>query len=270
MRKLLHTTLLLLPILIFPLYVNAQDLNIANTYSITDPNIADGDVIAIDQTSGEFVRASNAPDEQFFGVYVVTPRVVFRTDPTNSPIVREGDAFVNATTMGGPINQGDKIVVSPIAGKAQKSGEDATKSIGAALGDFQPSQQSVSYEGQEYQLGKVHVALKVEVEKSNITDYKSGVQTQTNNLAETLLSILTREGEDISRLLRYIIAGAVAIITVYLSFRTFGRNITKGIESIGRNPLAKVSIQSMIVLNIVLIALVTIGGVILTLIIIKF
>jgi len=41
--------------------------------------------------------------------------------------------------------------------------------------------------------------------------------------------------------------------------------VTKGIESIGRNPLAKTTIQTMIIINVVLIGLVSLGGIILSL-----
>ena len=83
------------------------------------------------------------------------------------------------------------------------------------------------------------------------------------------LAFNIRTGEQAEKIIRVIIAAIIVLVTVLINFYTFGRNITKGIESIGRNPLARVSIQSMIILNIILIAVVSIGGIILSLVIIS-
>jgi F0F1-type ATP synthase membrane subunit c/vacuolar-type H+-ATPase subunit K len=78
-----------------------------------------------------------------------------------------------------------------------------------------------------------------------------------------------RDQRSRDRYFRYFIALLIVIFTIYFSYRTFGKNVTKGIEGIGRNPLAKVSIQTMIVLNMILIGGVCIGGMILALLVIS-
>ena len=78
-----------------------------------------------------------------------------------------------------------------------------------------------------------------------------------------------QQSKQAEKVIRYVLAALVAIITITINFRTFGRNITKGIESIGRNPLAKGAIQSMIILNIIMITIVSVSGILLSLVIIS-
>jgi len=45
-----------------------------------------------------------------------------------------------------------------------------------------------------------------------------------------------------------------------MALKYLGPNFTQGIVSIGRNPLAKSTIQAMVTLNVILILIVTIGS----------
>ena len=71
------------------------------------------------------------------------------------------------------------------------------------------------------------------------------------------------------KVVRYVLAILISIIIISVNYRLFGHNVTTGIEAMGRNPLAKQSIQAMIVFNIILLALSCIAGVILSLVIIS-
>ncbi|PJC30549.1 hypothetical protein CO050_06025, partial [Candidatus Roizmanbacteria bacterium CG_4_9_14_0_2_um_filter_38_17] len=73
------------------------------------------------------------------------------------------------------------------------------------------------------------------------------------------------QAEGSALVIRYILGFLIVLTSLITTFTTMGRNITKGIESIGRNPLAKVQIQTMIVLNVVLIAIINIGAVVMAL-----
>jgi hypothetical protein len=242
---------------------------ISNTYKISDSSAIEGDVMAIKDEDGTFIRASGQKDEHVFGVIVNTPVAVVRSDPSFFPIVREGDVIINVTTVNGPISPGDAIVVSPIPGKAQKTGEGGGDSIGTALSAFAVGEGTQeTYNGTQIWSGTIQIALKVGSSKNEAVS-SGGFVSQLQELLTIIINTL-KKGEDVTRILRFLIAGLVAGITVWMSFTLFGRNISKGVEAIGRNPLAKLSIQSMIVVNIILIAIVTIGGVILTLVLIKF
>jgi F0F1-type ATP synthase membrane subunit c/vacuolar-type H+-ATPase subunit K len=52
--------------------------------------------------------------------------------------------------------------------------------------------------------------------------------------------------------LRYILAAIVVAASFILGFSTFGRSSRKGIEALGRNPLAQGSIKAAMVFNMLL------------------
>ena len=60
--------------------------------------------------------------------------------------------------------------------------------------------------------------------------------------------------------LRYILAAFVTIASFMMGFIYFGRLAKTGIEAIGRNPLARLQIQSSVLINLVLMALIFGGG----------
>jgi F0F1-type ATP synthase membrane subunit c/vacuolar-type H+-ATPase subunit K len=60
--------------------------------------------------------------------------------------------------------------------------------------------------------------------------------------------------------LRYVIAALVALLGFVLGFLYFGRIAQKGVEAVGRNPLAGRTIEFSVLLNVALTALIIIGG----------
>src|SRR4030042_5103674 len=72
--------------------------------------------------NGEMVRVNVGYDERIFGIYVERPTVVLRTDESYSPVIRDGDAYVNVTTINGNIAIGDFVTSSEIAGKGMYAG----------------------------------------------------------------------------------------------------------------------------------------------------
>ena len=111
--------------------------------------------------------------------------------------------------------------------------------------------------------------------KLNWSTYQEAPQIQSNSddsifdLIE--LAILKNLGttEGTALILRYIIAGLLVAIALLVSFFTFGRNVTKGVESVGTNSLAKKSIQFMVILNVVMIIILNLSSIVIALAIIK-
>jgi len=60
--------------------------------------------------------------------------------------------------------------------------------------------------------------------------------------------------------MKYILATLVAIGTVYIAFKVSNSSIKEGLISIGRNPLAKTSINSMLAINVIMIILISAVG----------
>lgn len=241
--------------------------NIAETLNLVDEEALDGDIVRIDE-EGNLTRTEIDYDQRMFGVVVENPVVVYRTNET-LPITRAGTAFVNVTTIGGDISIGDFITSSKITGKGRKATELTGYVLGVALGSFnQSSGTQTQFEGETITEGKVKVAVGIGPASPVVIQSAGGPLGTLTQLISTFFLNITRSPR-LERLIRFILAAIIILLTIYMSYRTFGKNVTKGIEAIGRNPLAKVSIQSMIILNVVLIVVVVFGGIVLALLIIS-
>ena len=217
------------------IYGQQDSLTIATTYIISEDSVDSGDIVSFDRTTQLFRLAREAGDENLFGVVSQDPLLVLETEPDGIPIVRSGETQVNVTVANGPIAAGDYITSSAIAGKGQRADSDHTYIIGVALEPFL---------GETTPEGSVSVLLSVG------TQEEAASRAGTTGVTEaTVLNII-----------QYVIAALIAIGSIYIAFKNFGPNIKDGIVSIGRNPLAKSSIQSMVILNAVLIVLISVGG----------
>lgn len=269
LKKFLSILLLLVLAILSGGTVSAQapQYNISETLNLADEEAVDGDIVSI-QEDGTLLRSTIAYDQRMFGVVVENPVVVYRTNET-LPITRAGTAMVNVTTIDGPIGVGDLVTSSPIVGKGQKATLLTGYVLGVALESFdENSGTALQYEGETLREGKVKVAVGIGPASPIVIQASGGPLGTLTQLIATFFLNITRSPR-LERLIRFILAAIIILLTVYMSYRTFGRNVTKGIEAIGRNPLAKVSIQSMIVLNVILIVVVVIGGIVLALLIIS-
>jgi len=251
--------------------VQAQILqfNIARTMVIDDAAAVDGDIMSLSQKNETLVRATKAYDERMYGVLEADPVMVYRTLPT-LPVSRNGDAMVNVTMLGGAIDVGDYVTSSPIAGKGQKAEGLAGYMAGVALTGFdgKNATSSADFQGKKYAAGQVKVSVGIGPASPVLTKAAGGILGTLKQLA-TAIMFNIGTSKQTERIIRYILAIIIAVVIFYISYRTFGRNVTQGIEAIGRNPLAKNTIQAMITLNIILLAISCIAGVALALVIIS-
>jgi F0F1-type ATP synthase membrane subunit c/vacuolar-type H+-ATPase subunit K len=246
----------------------SRTFNLAITPEIKDEETEDGDIVSMSEEQNGLIRSIIAYDEKMYGVAVKNPIMVYRTRDS-IPITRVGVAYVNVTDLGGQIKIGDFITSSMISGKGQKAGKLNGYILGIALTGFDGKDgEQLDFEGKTYKRGKVYATVGIGP-ASPVQIKASGGLFGTLKFMMMSLLFNLRSNEDSWKWLRYLIAAFVAITTMIINYRTFGKNITKGIESIGRNPLAKASIQSMIVLNVIMISIVSIGGIILALAIIS-
>jgi hypothetical protein len=247
-------------------WVGAQELNlsIATTYNINDQNAVDGDVMCFDhEGKGQLNRCAFESDDRIFGILTDKPQVVLRGGASQKPLTRQGNVMVNVSTINGNIDASDYVTSSEIAGKAEKATQVSGWVIGRALKPFSTNDGTKStHKNKQISTGQIPIALSIGpaeiLPKGNILD-KMGFLLLKNVQAPGGATIF----------LRYIIAGLVTILVTAFAFTNFGHNITKGVESVGRNPLASRNIQFIVLVNVVLIAMVTIGGIILSLAIIR-
>ncbi|MHB1163597.1 MAG: hypothetical protein ACYCZZ_03730 [Minisyncoccota bacterium] len=229
--------------------------SIARTYVIPGAQPISGDLISLDRASQTLHLSSVAGDSTLFGVVVSDPVIVLRSSGANVPIVTSGEAIVNVTTLGGVILPGDFITTSSIAGKGQLASSTNDFVVGMALAAFPVATTTPVARQGAVVSGNIPVLLQ-------IGPYPSPVHPVLSQASGTPVPSSASKSSFISAstFFRYLLAAIVAIGSVVVAFRNFGSSISDGIISVGRNPLARSSIQSMVVLNVFLTALVSVGG----------
>lgn len=234
----------------------ARSSEIAIAVSIVGSEVAYGDLIALDQETGSYFSTQYARDPRVVGVAAENPAVVLYSASGTIPIIRSGQVLMNVTLENGPIQPGDRIIASSIPGKGMKAspGEAYTVAIAReAFDDKSPSIQ-LMYEGKQIAGGTIIADL------SSTLGLGSGISADINKPGSLECDpnalwcrILAKvDAAPLVTLMRYVIAAAVALGSLYMAFRSFMANAVNGIISVGRNPLAKSSIQAMIVFNALL------------------
>lgn len=235
--------------LLSPCPVFAQNFDIANTYKLDDKDAIPGDII-ISTTGKGFVRADAAYDSRILGIYQQDPVMVVKNgDETKVPIVKFGSTSVNVSDLNGEIQPGDYITTSPLPGKGMKAIQSGYV-IGIATSKPIAIDQTAQYQGRTLKLYTVDVSLRVEY--AELSTARSNIRL-LNSINSAFFKNL-QDPEKFTVVVRYIIAGIISLITLIFGFISITRSISKGIESIGRNPLAKKSIQLSMAFNIGIVA----------------
>ncbi|MBI2590554.1 MAG: hypothetical protein HYW33_01575 [Candidatus Blackburnbacteria bacterium] len=247
----LTTTILALLLLTHPAKTLAQSVGYA--FPVDDPQAVVGDILTL--RDSKIVRADKPYDNEIFGALQNKPALLFKVQGTvnGQPIVKDGIAMVNVTAQNGPISYGDFITSSPEAGKGQK----ATKSgyvLGTAMGNLKE--------------GTGQILVSVKPEYAEITT-AVGAARLLNYVNESIFRT-QRNPEKFLKGIQYVAAGVVALSAFVLAFLTFSKAVVKGIESVGRNPMAKGTIYVSIVINLIM-TVTTVGfGILAAVVIISF
>lgn len=271
MQKLLIIGFVLLFMSFFPFRVFAQGapFTVAGTLTIADSEAISGDIMSLGDQTETLVRSKEAFDRKMYGVLINDPIAVYRTVDA-IPVIRNGTARVNVTTLGGNIAIGDLITSSEIAGKGKRGNEGTGYMLGVAVEAYDGSGGTpiTAPDGKTYQMSTIKVAIGIGPASPIQIRATGGFTGMMQQVTQAVLFNLSQT-KNTDKLIRYLLAIIIIAITVWIAFRAFGKNVTKGIEAIGRNPLAKATIQSVIVMNIVLIAFVVIIGVVVAMVIIS-
>lgn len=259
------TKIILLSLFFFASTVHAQEgIDVASVYQIADQTAVEGDIMVTGDNG--LVRAFKSFDNKMFGIIQEQPLLVLRNQTVNGkPVVRSGVAMVNVTTLNGPIKYGDYITSSPIAGKGQRVSESGYV-LGVALEAFDGvgAQTSAGPAGQVAQ-GKIRVALRIEY--AELTNPRFAGRLFSFIGSSFLENI--QDPRKLGEIVRYMAAGLVILLSFTFGFLTFSRSILKGVEALGRNPLAKSSIQLSMIINIILLVVTGLIGIIASILIIR-
>ncbi len=230
--------------------------------------VQDGDIISFDPAALTYRKSATLNDQHMFGVVVTDPTLFLSQGQSASgtPIVRSGEALVNVSDLGGSIREGDLISSSVIPGVGQKL--DIYKPgyvLGMALKPLATSTRTgtATVDGTSVIIGKVPVALRISSYTPSPEMVALGAQEGEGDTGAGLKEgqVAIEKGAavfTVDRVTRYILAALIAMLVLYIAFRSFRGYMTQSIISVGRNPLAKASILSMVLLNSVLIIIVSV------------
>lgn len=256
--------LYLTPYTLYPAHAQqSQGIEITSVYEVADTEAIEGDILKA--TDKGLIRTTIGFDNKIFGIIQNQPLLVYRTDTQGKPIVRSGIATVNVTTLNGPIKYGDYITSSAVAGKGQKALESGY-TIGMALGAF-TGENNPQIDGPRGKVALGQIPVAVRIEYTELTNPR---------LAGRLFSFVASgflenisDPKQLGNIIRFVSAGLVVLLSFTFGFLTFSRSIAKSVEALGRNPLAKSTIQLSMVINIALLVVTAVIGIIASLLIIR-
>lgn len=214
---------------------------IAIDLEIAGKSIPEGSIISLNE--GKYMLSSMPYDSSVFGVVTDNPAVSFRDVATarKRPVITMGKALVRVSTINGMIKRGDLITTSVIAGVGQKATENGYV-IGIAQADYTQKD--------PHKIGTIYVTLHLNFGLISMS-FRENLMASLRQGARAPFSTPLNA-------FRYALAGLIAILSFASGFWFFGRVSTRGIEAIGRNPLARRFIILSVFLN-VLIAISVLG-----------
>ncbi len=260
-------TFLIFIIFILPLPpASAQEsggIEVTSIYEIADTEAQEGDIISV--TDQGLVRSSIGFDPKMFGVIQEQTLLVYRTATPGKPLARSGIAQVNVTTLNGPIESGSYITSSQIPGKGQKAQESGYV-LGIAMAQFS-GEGAPSLDGPTGRVATGTIPVAIRIEYAELTSPRFAGRLFGFIGASFLENI--RDPKQLGLVIRYIAAGLVVLLSFTFAFLTFSRSIAKSIEALGRNPLAKSTIQLSIIINIILLVVTGLIGIVASILLIR-
>lgn len=194
----------------------------------------DGDIITT--IKGGYKRSTSPYDPQIFGVVSLKPALYFKdaTATKDVPVISAGEVEVRVSSQNGNIDSGDLITSSTNPGVGEKATEN-----GYVLGQADQSYAS----NNPQKTGLILVTLQPHYAQLS------------NNILHSVYSTFTlgfsQASDSPLGVIRYVIAGVVTLLSFYFGFRFFARASNRGVEAIGRNPLAKQAILFSVLINTV-------------------
>lgn len=226
-----------------PALAQIGSLGIAFSTPVKDKEAVDGDIICASKEGN--VRCRDVFDPSIFGVITDSPGVSMEDlEATESRfVISEGIAQVRVSTIDGEIKEGDFITSSKVPGVGQKANRNGYV-LGRAMQDYKS--ESPENIGKIQVLISIHPAVGFSGSRGNLLQFiRSGVAVPIFEPLESL---------------RYLLAVAIILVAFTLGMVYFGRASKAGIEAIGRNPLAKKTIQFTVFVNIILTVVIVLVG----------
>jgi len=231
-------------ILVFSIkLVTASTYDFAISVPILDPEVDEGSIISY--VDGEYVLSIEAYDTSMFGIVSGDPSLYLedRNLESYALVGSKGEMDVRVSTKNGEIKRGDYLTSSEIPGVAQKA-DKSGRVLGISLDDYANTDpNSIGYVA-------AYVDIKSHLKQESLTE--NLLTVISDGLSSAFLTPLAS--------LRYIMALIVTAITFAIAFLSFSRLTSRGVEALGRNPLAGSSIKSVIIFNFILTFIIIASG----------
>jgi len=235
--------------------ISAKDLTlgVATTVPINDSNINDGSIVS--SSSQGFTLTKRPYDMSIVGVVALNAAISLEGTSLSDkvkryPIVSSGTTGILVSTINGPIAKGDHIASSSIPGVGMR----ATKSgfvVAAAQENF------TSKNPKELKRMQAVVIMRHSAPRATL---------QRNLFDVANLSAIAWTEEPLT-VFRYLMAGIVILLSFFLGFVAFGRVAGRGVEALGRNPLAARVIELGIALNVFITVVIIAAGILVAILI---
>jgi len=244
--RIIYRGLLIIITIIFLIKIDVNGQNTDISLSLIVQNVPSGPVsgLVVVESGGIYTLSSTRSDTKVVGVITETPSMTLRksNNPQSYFVNNSGVGLVRASNKSGKISKGDGLATSDVIGTVVKA-SPGEYTLGVALEDFDTEQG----------------LLKL--------DIRPGYIQSTDSVNRSLLSIV-RSGTQSLYLspinsLRYVLAAIIGIASFLFGFSIFSKISGSGIQALGRNPLARKSIEFNIIIEFILnIAIIVFGLVI--------
>lgn len=221
-----------------------------------------GTVVSLARSgSNQIENTTEANDSRVLGVVAGATDSIIDLQPkgSNIKVAVSGETEILVTDSGGEIKQGDSLVISPLSGIAMKDNSDAkaTKYLGVAKESFSSKSAGAQQISVELTGGSKKTVAIGKIRASVIlSERQAGKGPQNRNF---LTSIGERiAGKPVSSL-RVVASAAVMVSTLSITGFMLNASIKGSFVSLGRNPLARVSIITNL-MRVIVIALVLFGA----------
>lgn len=224
-----------------PVFASSYDF--AVSVPILDPNVEEGSIVSY--VDGEYILSIEAYDNNMFGLVSGNPALYLEDQNLESYVLvgSKGEMDVRVSTKNGAINRGDYLTSSEIPGVAQKA-DKSGRVLGIALESYEATDPN------DINLISAYVDIKSHLKQESLTE--NLLTVISDGLSSAFLTPLAS--------LRYIMALIVTAITFAIAFLSFSRLTSRGVEALGRNPLAGTSIKSVIIFNFILTFIIIASG----------
>jgi F0F1-type ATP synthase membrane subunit c/vacuolar-type H+-ATPase subunit K len=247
MKKTALIISIVLTVFLYGTPVYAQNFSLSSGDAIgvpIDVKVINGDIIT-SSTNG-YKLADTPYDPQIFGVVSINPALYFKdtTAKNNVPVVNTGNVQVLVSSKNGNIKAGDFITSSTFPGVGEKVTDN-----GYVLGRAEQNYAS----SDPNKVGLIMVTLQPHYQQITNNILHNSYSAFTLGLSAATSSPLG--------VIRYFIAGIITLSSFFFGFRFFARASNRGVEAIGRNPLAKQAILASVLINTVITVSIMLFGV---------